>query len=101
MGRSRALGWPRPGLCSLGPLHAGGGGLIAACIAWPLGVVLAVVLINVVNHRSFGWTMEISIALRPFIETLALALLSALVAGVYPALRIARKLPAAALGRGE
>ncbi|MCH9670675.1 MAG: FtsX-like permease family protein [Gammaproteobacteria bacterium] len=100
-GLLRALGLTRQGLFSMVQIHAGGVGLIAACIALPLGVVLAVVLINVVNHRSFGWTMEISIALRPFIETLALALLSALVAGVYPALRIARKLPAAALGRGE
>ena len=72
-------------------------GLTAGLLALPLGVVQALVLILVINRRSFGWSMQI--AIEPFIllQAVSLALVAALAAGIYPAWRMARTNPALAL----
>jgi putative ABC transport system permease protein len=72
-------------------------GLAAGLIALPLGVVMALVLILVINRRSFGWTLEVQVPPEALIGGLVLALVAALLAGVYPALRMARTSPAEAL----
>lgn len=72
-------------------------GIAAATLAMPLGTLLAALMVFVVNRRSFGWTLR----MRVDPEILALALLvgvgAAFLAGLYPALRMARTLPARAL----
>ncbi len=75
-------------------------GVIAGLLALPLGLVLALILILVVNRRSFGWTLEIELAPSVFASAFFLALFAALVAGLYPAWRMSRTRPALAL-RGE
>lgn len=72
-------------------------GLTAGVLAIPVGVVLAVVLIYVINRRSFGWTLEMSLDPALFVQALGVAVVAALLAGVYPALRMARTSPALAL----
>ena len=69
-------------------------GALAGLVALPLGLALAQVLVHVVNRGSFGWTLtESSVAALPVLETLALAVLAALLAGLQPALRFGRVRP--------
>jgi putative ABC transport system permease protein len=72
-------------------------GLSAGVLAIPLGLVMADLLIEVVNLRSFGWTMEMRIPSLTLIQGVVLAWSAALLAGLYPAYRSARTDPAQAL----
>jgi putative ABC transport system permease protein len=75
-------------------------GLVSGVLAVPMGVVLSVVMIFVINKRAFGWTLDMQIGPEVLAQAIGLALVGALVAGVYPAWRMARTRPAVAL-RGE
>ncbi len=72
-------------------------GLLAGVLALPLGILQALVLILVINRRSFGWSMQIAIDPMILLQAVGLALLAALLAGIYPAWRMARTSPALAL----
>ncbi len=72
-------------------------GLTAGVLALPVGLVLALVLIYVVNRRSFGWTLELAIDPWLFGQAIVVALVAALLAGIYPALRMGRISAASAL----
>lgn len=72
-------------------------GLAAGLAAVPLGLGMSQVLIQVINRRAFGWSMETVVGPGLLAEAVMLALLAALLAGVYPAWRMARTAPAAAL----
>lgn len=72
-------------------------GLVAGLLAMPLGLVLAVVMIEVVNKRSFGWTLGIEVSPGVLLQAVLLAVLGALFAGLYPAWRMSRTSPALAL----
>ena len=72
-------------------------GGIAGVLAVPVGIGLALVLIHVINRRAFGWSIETTIPGALLLQAVGLAVLAALLAGVYPAWRMARTPPAAAL----
>jgi putative ABC transport system permease protein len=72
-------------------------GLTAGLLALPVGLVLALVLVFVINRRSFGWTLDLALDPALFGQALLVALLAALLAGLYPAWRMARTNPALAL----
>jgi putative ABC transport system permease protein len=72
-------------------------GLTAGLLATPLGLVLALVLIYVINRRSFGWTLNLSLDPALFLQALLVALVAAILAGIYPALKMSRTSPAMAL----
>jgi putative ABC transport system permease protein len=72
-------------------------GGIAGALAVPVGIGLALVLIHVINRRAFGWSIETTIPPALLLQAVGVAVLAALVAGVYPAWRMARTPPAAAL----
>lgn len=75
-------------------------GLGAGLAAIPIGATLAALLVNVINRRSFGWTMELDLAAGPVAAGLLMACAAALLAGVYPAWRSAH-LPIEAALRDE
>ena len=75
-------------------------GVVAGVLAVPMGLVLAVVMIRVVNKRSFGWTLQMEVGPDVLLQAMGLAVVGALVAGLYPAWRMSRTSPAEAL-RGE
>ena len=75
-------------------------GLWAGLLAVPLGLALAAVLVFVVNVRSFGWTLAFAVSPGVLLQAVALAVGAALLAGVYPAWRMARTNPALALRDG-
>jgi putative ABC transport system permease protein len=72
-------------------------GLMAGVLAIPLGLAVAVALVRVINLKSFGWTMDLSVSLSPLVVAVLLSLLAALLAGWYPARLAMRTQPAAAL----
>jgi putative ABC transport system permease protein len=72
-------------------------GTTAGLLALPIGMVLALVLIYVINVRSFGWTLALDVQAGPFIQAFAVALLAALLAGLYPAWRLTQLITARAL----
>jgi putative ABC transport system permease protein len=72
-------------------------GLVAGILALPIGMVLSLVLIYVVNVRSFGWTMQFTLLPNEFAEAFIVAVVAALLAGIYPAFKLSRLKPAAAL----
>ncbi|HUR29426.1 MAG TPA: FtsX-like permease family protein [Planctomycetota bacterium] len=75
-------------------------GAIAGLIAIPLGMALALVLIFVINKRSFGWSLDLAVDPWLFVSALGLTVGAALLAGAWPAWRMSRMRPALAL-RGE
>ncbi|GAB5519561.1 MAG: FtsX-like permease family protein [Rhodothermales bacterium] len=81
-------------------LQTGLMGFVAGILALPLGILLAVVLIYVINRRSFGWTLQLDLGPEVLVQALALAIVAAVLAGLYPAWKMARTRPANAL-RGE
>ena len=65
-------------------------GLAAGLFAIPLGIIMAALLIQVINVRSFGWSMDLAVAAQPLVLGVALALSAAVLAGIYPAVRAVR-----------
>lgn len=93
----RATGLTPAQVWKLVTLQTGLMGLTAGILALPVGMILSVVLIYVVNKRSFGWTLQFDVAPDILIGAVLLAVIAALIAGVYPAFKMARTSPAAAL----
>ncbi len=93
----RATGMTPGELWRLVTLQTGIMGLIAGLLALPLGLVLAAILIEVINRRAFGWTLWLQVPSEALLQGLLLALFAALLAGLYPAHRLASSPPAAAL----
>ncbi|MBK6770264.1 MAG: hypothetical protein IPG72_14900 [Ardenticatenales bacterium] len=59
-------------------------GLVAGVLSWPAGLTLALILIYVINRRSFGWTIQTHIDPMIFARALVLAVSAALLAGLAP-----------------
>ena len=72
-------------------------GVLAGVFALPLGFIMASVLIYVINKRSFGWTMQVQVAPEILVQAVVLAVIAALLAGLYPAWRMAQANPSLAL----
>lgn len=97
MGVLRATGMTPPQLGGYVTLQTGLMGAIAGVLSLPLGYVLAYVLVFVINKRSFGWTLQLSVSAEILVQALLLAVGAALLAGLYPAWRMANERPATAL----
>ncbi len=93
----RATGLTRGQLGGLSLLQTGLMGAVAGILSWPAGLTLALVLIYVINRRSFGWTIETHLSPDIFVRALVLSIGAALLAGLYPAYRLTRQPIAGAL----
>lgn len=93
----RALGLTPGQVFGTVALQTGIMGAIAGLIALPTGLALAVLLIEVINVRSFGWSMELLVRPGVLLSGLGAAIAAALIAGLYPAWKMSRVSPAAAL----
>ncbi|MEJ5225985.1 MAG: ABC transporter permease, partial [Anaerolineales bacterium] len=100
MGILRALGLTVREMRRLTLWETGLLGASAGLLALPTGYILAWILIYIINQRSFGWTLQMQVEPLPFAQAFALAVGAALLAAVYPALRLGRIQAAEAL-RGE
>jgi putative ABC transport system permease protein len=72
-------------------------GIVAGLLAMPAGFALAMILIYIINRRSFGWTLLLQVEAVPFLQAFLVAFLAALLAGVYPAIRMSRAVTSEAL----
>jgi putative ABC transport system permease protein len=86
----RALGLTPVRLAGLCLLETGLMGLEAGLLAIPLGSLLALVLVDVINVRSFGWTLHLAFDPGPMVEGLVASIGAALLAAVYPVVRLLR-----------
>ena len=86
----RALGTGARTLLAMLVTESGTVGLAAGLVAVPVGLGLAIGLIEVINVRSFGWSMGLTIPATGILAVVAAAGAAALAAGVYPAWRAAR-----------
>jgi len=64
-------------------------GLVAFLAAVPAGLLTALLLVEVVNRRAFGWRIEFHFSTVQLAAAFALAVTAALIAGLYPAWRSA------------
>jgi len=67
--------------------------LVVTCLAIPLGLALSWVLLAVVNVAAFGWQLPMFVFPKSYLTLAAIALLAALIAAAWPALRLARIAP--------
>jgi putative ABC transport system permease protein len=72
-------------------------GFASGLLSIPVGILLASILVHVINKRSFGWTLQMDIAPGILFQALILAVVAALLAGLYPAWKLSRRSPAMAL----
>ncbi|MCK6625378.1 MAG: FtsX-like permease family protein [Anaerolineae bacterium] len=63
-------------------------GLTAGLMAMPIGWALAYILVHFINLRSFGWSLQMRTSPDIFGLALVVALLAALLAGIYPVIRL-------------
>ena len=90
IGVLKALGLTGKQLWQLVMLETGLMGLTAGILAVPTGVALSLILIYVINLRSFGWTLQFYMRPGAFAVGLLIAVSAALLAGVVPAWRLSR-----------
>ncbi|MBU8899695.1 ABC transporter permease [Corallococcus sp. H22C18031201] len=93
----RAMGLTPGQLWGMVSLQTGLLGLLAGLFSVPLGGALAYVLVHVINQRSFGWTLRLTVSPGVLWQAVVLALVAAALAGLYPAWKMARARPALAL----
>lgn len=90
MGIIRALGLTNREVWSLAMLETFLMGLVAGLMAIPTGYTLAVILTSIINQRSFGWSMQLVLTAAPIYQAVLVAILAALLAGIFPAWRMSR-----------
>lgn len=97
LGILRATGMTLRQLWSLTLIKTGLIGAVAGLLAIPVGFVMAWILIYVINVRSFGWTLQMQLQPSYFLQAIAVAILAALLAGIYPAWRLGNMVIATAI----
>jgi len=93
----QALGLTAGQLWRLTFLETGLMGLTAGLFSLPTGYVLALVLVYVINLRSFGWTIEMQLDGAVFAQAVLVSVTAAVLAALYPMRRLLRQSIAAAL----
>lgn len=97
IGVLRALGLTARQLWGVTLLETGLMGLASGILAVPTSYVLTVILIDVINVRSFGWTLQMTWQPEVFVQALGVSVVAALLAGIYPAWRLSRMATAEAI----
>jgi putative ABC transport system permease protein len=95
----QALGMVPEDFTGMTLLESGVLGSLAGFLSWPTGVILAVILIFVINLRSFGWTIQMEVDPLIFGQALLIGLLAALLASIYPIYKLNQRSIAESLQR--
>lgn len=93
----QALGLTPAQLWKLTFLETGLMGLAAGLFSLPTGYVLALVLVYVINLRSFGWTIELQAEPLVYLQAVAVSVAAAVLAAIYPTRRLLQVPVSAAL----
>jgi putative ABC transport system permease protein len=75
-------------------------GVLGGCGGVVVGIALSLLLIYVINRQAFGWLIELQVPYIFFIEAIAMVVIAALIAGIYPA-NIAARIRTADAVRSE
>ncbi|WP_370853007.1 ABC transporter permease [Pararhizobium haloflavum] len=70
---------------------------LTALLAVPLGLAVAWILMSVVNVEAFGWRLPVHLFPMQWVQLVAMALLTAIVATAWPAMRLRVMAPSALL----
>lgn len=89
-----ALGTTRARLGQLEAIRSVALAALTFVLALPTGILLAWALLAVVNVEAFGWKLPLRLFPMEWLWLLALALVAALAAALWPAIRLARTPPA-------
>ncbi|MBE2280646.1 MAG: FtsX-like permease family protein [Ignavibacteriaceae bacterium] len=93
----RALGFTKKDLFKLINYQNLLKGLLAGLLSIPLGLLLSFILIFVINKNSFGWTLQFKPDFLLYLQAILVSVFSAFIAGIYPAVKMAKVNPAEAL----
>ena len=97
LGIMKAIGLSARQLWTLVLVETGLIGALAGFLALPTGYSVALILVRLINKRSFGWTFQLHLEAEPFILAFVVSIAAALLAGLYPAYRISRRRAAEAM----
>ncbi|EEX10870.1 ABC transporter, membrane spanning protein [Ruegeria lacuscaerulensis ITI-1157] len=89
-----ALGLTRSRLAALELLRSLVLATLAACLALPLGLLLALILLEVINVQAFGWRLPMFLFPSDWMQLFILTAIAALLAAALPAWRLRRVPPA-------
>jgi putative ABC transport system permease protein len=90
IGILRYLGLRRRDVRSMVLVEAGCIGLLGGLGGIAVGSLLALLLIFVINRQAFGWLIELHVPYDFLFEALAMVVIAAVAAGIYPARVAAR-----------
>ena len=97
LGIMKAIGLSARQLWTLILVETGLIGALAGLLALPTGYSVALILVQLINKRSFGWTFQLHLEADPFVRAFLVSIAAALLAGLYPAYRISRRRAAEAM----
>ena len=89
----RSLGFSTGQIATMTLLEGIGMGVISYLLSIVVGTLLAVLLIKVINLRSFNWTIFFYPALAPYVWTALTALAASVGAAAYPIWKVCRTYP--------
>ncbi len=89
----RALGFSTRQVAGMTLLEGLGMGLVSFLLSIGVGTLLGLMLIRVINLRSFNWTIFFYPAWEPYLLAAATAILASLGAAVYPIWKVYRTYP--------
>ena len=89
----RALGFSTGQVAKMTLMEGLGMGLVSFLFSIAVGTTLAVLLIKVINIRSFNWTIFYYPALQPYLLTGVTAILASIGAAAYPIWKVYRTYP--------
>ncbi|AUI85843.1 ABC transporter permease [Vibrio azureus] len=68
-------------------------GALSAIVAIPLGLALAHLIVDMVMKQSFGWSLELHTIPWKYMQTIAWAMFSIMLAGALPVFRMIKRTP--------
>ena len=89
----RALGFSTSQVAQMTLFEGLGMGLVSFLLSAGVGTTVAVLLIKVINLRSFNWTIFYYPAFEPYLLTAVTALLASVGAAAYPIMKVCRTYP--------
>ncbi len=89
----RALGFSTRQVADMTLMEGLGMGLVSFLLSTGVGTVLALLLIRVINLRSFNWTIFYYPSWEPYLLAGATAVLASLGAALYPIWKVYRTYP--------
>ncbi|MDO9085960.1 MAG: FtsX-like permease family protein [Anaerolineaceae bacterium] len=92
-GMLKAIGIRRKELNQLLLTETGLMGLFAGLFAIPTGIVISLILVYVINLRSFGWTIQFYLDGWSIVQGVIISILAAFIATVYPLQKLNRLKP--------